>query len=138
MWRWYERIRGTLFPTRVDREVAEEMRRHLEMEVRDRIARGQDPAEARRVAMRDFGGVERYREQVRDGRWSRHLDLLSIDLRYALRTILKNPTFNLVILVTLGIGIGGTTAIFSVVNGVLLSPLPYDGADRLVRIKTSW
>jgi putative ABC transport system permease protein len=118
----------------VDRELDEELRFHLEMEVEDRIRSGMAPAEARRTALRDFGGVDRYKEEVRDVRGLRWYDDVVQDARVGLRGLRRNPAFAVVALVTLAVGIGVNTAIFSVVHGTLLRGLPYVQADRLVAL----
>ena len=93
-----------------------------------------DPAAARRAALADIGGIEQVKEDVRDGRSGAWLDTLLLDLRYACRGFAKAPGLTATIVITLALGIGANTAIFSVVHAMLLSPLPYRDADRLVFI----
>lgn len=136
--KWVRRL-GYLFrKERAEAELDEEIRLHLELEIRDRVDGGMDPAEARRTALRDFGGVERHKEEVRHARGVRLLDDLGRDVRYGLRTLRRSPGFTTVALLTLGLGIGAATAIFSVVSSVLLEPLPYEGPHRLARVYASW
>ncbi len=138
LWRWISRIRDLAFKGKADRESREEMQFHIDMEIQERIRLGMSPAEARRSALLDFGGVERYREQVRERRWGHTIDLVLQDVRYAVRTFARSPVFTTVALLTLTLGIGGATAIFSLVDAVLLSPLPYDDPGRILRIQQSW
>jgi predicted permease len=119
---------------RDDSEIDLEIRRHLELETEDQLAAGLSQHAARAAARRAFGSEAMVKEDVR-GVWrSRAIDELVNDLRYGLRLLRANPTFALVAIVTLAIGIGATTAIFSVVDAVLLRPLPYPDAGRLVML----
>ena len=108
-----------------------EMRYHIECETADRIARGVSPSEARRTALRDFGGSERYKEVARHERGLHALEEVVSDARYALRVLRRNPGYTVAAIVTFAVGIGLTTAIFGIVHGVLLRPLPYLEPDRL-------
>lgn len=119
---------------RMDAEMDEELRFHLEMETEKNLRKGMNPREARRQALLAFGGVERFKEQTREERGGRPMDDLAHDTRYALRQFRKNPGFAAVALLTLALGIGATTTIFSVVDGVLLSPLSYHHPEELVRV----
>ena len=112
----------------------EEMRFHLEMEVEAFVRKGMTLEEARREALLGFGGVERFKERARDERGGRVLDDLRLDLLFTLRKLRKSPGFALVVLLTLALGIGANTAIFTLVDGILLRPLPFPDPGRLVRV----
>ena len=118
-----------------ERELDEEMRFHLEMEVKKNVERGMAPEDARREAMKSFGGVEKFKDEVRDQSTARFFETVLQDLRFGLRALRKNPAFSFAAILTLALGIGANTAIFSVVNGVLLQSLPYGGGERLVRLQ---
>jgi putative ABC transport system permease protein len=111
-----------------------EMRHHIECETNDRVAKGMSAEEARRTALRDFGGIDRYKEEARDRRGFRALGDLGYDVRHATRVLRRNPGYTSAAVLTFAVGVGLTTAIFSVVYGVLLQPLPYSQPDRLAVI----
>jgi predicted permease len=118
----------------MEEQLEKELRFHLEQNAADLVARGFDPDEARRQARLAFGGPQQVKEECRDARGTRWLEDLSQDLRYAVRTLRQRPGFAAVALLTLGLGIGATTVMFTVVNGVVLKPLSYPEPDRLVTI----
>jgi len=128
------RLRILFRKSQVEAEMSEEMRFHLEMEVKTNLEKGMSPDQARREALLAFGGVERFKERARDQRGGRVLDDLWQDGKLTVRKLVRAPGFTLVILLTLGLGIGANTAIFSVVNSILLRPLPYPSSHRLVRV----
>jgi len=127
-------VRVLLGRRRLERELDEELRFHLEMEELENRRRGMPPQDARTVAHDVFGGYERIKEQCRDARGGRAVEMFAQDLRFAMRTLRARPGFSAAAVFTLGLGIGVNTAMFSVVNGVLIQPLPYAHGNRLVHI----
>lgn len=136
--RWWRRLRALVARDDFDRELQEELEFHLQMETRRLIEAGMEPAAARRRAMRDFGGVQKAREQVHQDRWGGEAAAFLRDARYALRTLVRSPGYTLVVIVTVALTVGAVTTVASVVRGSLVDPLPYPEADRLVRVVTSW
>jgi putative ABC transport system permease protein len=130
---WLTRLRFLLAPT-PHRETDEELQFHLEQQAEANIAAGMTPQEARRQAVIAFGGVERTKEESHQQRPSFYIETVLQDIRYALRGFARNPAFTLTILVTLMLGIGATTAVFSIVDRILFRSLPYAHADRLVSV----
>jgi predicted permease len=128
---WWQRLWRR---NQLEEQLEKELRFHLDQYADDLIAHGHDPAEARRKARIALGGPEQVKESCRDARGTRWLEDLLQDTSYALRTLRKKPGFAAVALLTLALGIGATTVMFTVVNGVLLKPLSYPEPERLVTL----
>ena len=115
-------------------DLTEEIESHLNMAIADRVARGQSPADARKATIREFGNVPMIADATRDQWGWLRLELLIQDLRYALRQLRKAPGFSLTVVITLALGVGANTAIFTLVQGILLRSLPVNDPSRLYRI----
>lgn len=130
---WLTRLRF-LVVRKTHREVDEELQFHLDRQTQANIAAGMPPQETHRRAVIAFGGVEHAREESHEQRPGFLMETLVQDVRYAIRGFRRNPVFTITVVATLMLGIGATTAVFSVVDRILFRPLPYAHADRLVSL----
>src|SRR5690348_5502552 len=130
-----KQLRALLRKDVVERELDEELAFHVEMETDQLMRSGLDAATARRRALLRFGGVERYKEGVRAARWTHVLDDFANDLRYAWRGLRRSPGFAVVAVITLALGVGATTAIFSVTNAILFRKPDINAPDRVAVVR---
>jgi putative ABC transport system permease protein len=135
LWRHLTRgLRALIDRRAADREIDDEVQHYLDLATADLVARGLGPDDARRAARLQLGNATVVREEVRSYGWENAVEALAADLRYAGRRLRNSPGFTAVCAVTLALGVGATTAIFSVVNPILFEPLPYPRAERIVAI----
>src|SRR5215471_4392691 len=131
----FHRLRAGLRRRNIEREMDRELQFHLEMETAENIRRGMSEEEARRAALLSFGGVDRTKEAYRDVARFRRLEEFWQDVRYGARMLLKTPGFTAAAALTLALGVGANTAVFSVVYATLLKPLPYPEAERIYGVE---
>lgn len=129
-----EALRGLWHRRRLEAELDEELHSYLDLATEEKIAAGLPPADARRLARAGLGSLDAVKDRVRDVGWETSIERSWQDVRYALRLLRRSPTFAAVAIMTLGLGIGATTTIYSIVDTILLQPLPFPQADRLVRL----
>jgi predicted permease len=135
LWRQLSRgIRALTNRRSSDQDASEEVQHFLDQSTADFISRGYSPEEARRAARIQMGNVTNVKEQVRSYGWENAVDTFFADLRYGLRQLRRNPSFTAITILTLGLGIGANTAVFSVVNSVLFKPLAYPRSEELVAL----
>ena len=131
--RWLAKLRmllRSIFERRqLDTELDEELREHMERETEDNLRAGMSAEQARSAARRTVGALSQIKDECRDARAAGFIQIFARDLQYSLRILWRSPLVTLIALITLSLGIGATSAIFSVVNGVLLKPLPYPHAS---------
>jgi predicted permease len=128
-------VRGILFRRAADAEMDEELRFHIEMETEHNLRAGMSPMEARRRALAAFGGIERHRERLREGRRVPVLEAVGQDLRFGFRSLIRDPWLSLMSIAVVSLGVGATTAVLSVVYAVMLRPLPVPDVDGLASIQ---
>lgn len=128
------RLSGTFGKRRESLELNEELESHLQMHIEDNVRSGMSEAEARRQALTHLGGLKQTREAYRERQGLPGLETLWQDVRFGLRMLLKSRGFTVVAVLTLGLGVGANTALFSVLNAVLLNPLPYPHAEELITV----
>lgn len=132
--RLWAKVRHAAGRHRADRDLTDEVQSHLDHLTDEYVRRGRNRDDARRLAVRDFGGIEGAKEAMRDARGLRPLETFLQDARYAVRLLVKTPTFSIVAIITLALAIGANTAIFSLVDAVILRPLPYERPTQLVSL----
>ncbi len=138
----WSRIKSTLRnlfrKPQIESHLDQELRAYVDMVTDEKIAAGMAASEARRIALAELGGMEQVKQAVREHRAGTGIELLWQDVRYALRQLRRNRGFTLTAVITLGLGIGATTAIFSAVYSLLLRPLPYYNPSQLMSVSSVW
>jgi predicted permease len=132
--RFWLRLRSLFHRDQVERELADEFTFHLDHQIQENIDRGMSPHEARAAALRTIGGIAQLQEECRDMRRVNHIETVIADMRYAIRGFRKQPGFTILAILTLALGVGASTALFSLVNAVRLRPLPVADSERLAML----
>src|SRR5215218_3997315 len=125
------RWRALIHKDQLEQELDEEMQFHLERDIEQKVRSGMTPEDARYAALKSFGRFDQSKEECRSARGVGFIENILRDVSYSVRVLLKNYAFTIVVILTLALGIGANTAIFSFANGILLRPLPYPQSDRL-------
>src|SRR5262245_56045976 len=134
---WVIRLRSLVWKRSIERDLDDEITFHVEQHIAASLARGLSQSEALRLARLDFGGVQQIKEEHRDARGLSLVTDLSRDIRYALNAFRQLPGFAVMALLILALGIAATTVMFTVINGVLVRPLPYPDSQDLVTLHAS-
>jgi hypothetical protein len=133
--RIFSRIRSLLAnllgKEKIERQLDNELRAYVDIAIDEKIAAGISPSEARRITLAEFGGIEQVKQAVRDHRAGASFEIMGQDLRYGWRQMMRNPGFTAAVIVTLALSIGANTAIFSIVNALMLKSLPYPQPERI-------
>ena len=132
------RVRGSLEQASLERQMDVEMRFHVDQATERNLRAGMTPAEARRQALLAFGAVDAFREEARGAHRARTLENVVADVRFTVRSLVKSPSFTIAALLTVALGIGASTAVFSVVNAALLRPLPFADASNITYVGWNW
>src|ERR1019366_1611690 len=133
--KFFHRLRTHFRKQELDQELSEELAFHIEQETEENIAAGMSTEEARFAALRKFGGVEQVKEECRDAWGVRFIEALLQDMRFGLRQLRRNPGFTTVAVITLALGIGVNTAIFSLIDAVMLRMLPVEKPGELFQVQ---
>ena len=130
-------LRGLFRRDQVESDLRRELDSYLDMLVEQKVAEGLPPCAARRAARLEFGGIDQVAEQVRDVRLAAWVERAGREIRGSVRSLARSPGFTAVVVLTLGVGIGANAAIFSFVNALMLRPMPFPAADRLVAVQVT-